>query len=67
MIEIQVNGTMREVEGGASVADLLRSLGLDGRTVVVERNRQILRRSEIGDVTLEAGDRLEVVQFVGGG
>jgi thiamine biosynthesis protein ThiS len=67
MIEIQVNGTTREVEGGASVADLLKSLGLDGRTVVVERNRQILRRSEIEDVTLEAGDRLEVVQFVGGG
>lgn len=67
MIEILVNGTTREVEGGATVGDLLRSLGLDGRTVVVERNREILRRTEIDEVRLGAGDRLELVHFVGGG
>ncbi|MDX1579144.1 MAG: sulfur carrier protein ThiS [Gemmatimonadota bacterium] len=52
---------------GTSVAGLLRELGLDGRTVVVELNRQIVRRTEIDEVALEGGDRVELVHFVGGG
>ena len=52
---------------GMTVADLLRDLELDGRLVVVEVNRQIVRRNEIEDVALRAGDRVEIVHFVGGG
>ena len=52
---------------GTSVAGLLRQLGLDGRTVVVELNRQIIRRTEIEQLVLESGDRIELVHFVGGG
>ena len=66
-IQIHVNGEGRSVAGGTSVAALLRQLGLDGRTVVVELNRQIIRRTEIEDVVLESGDRVELVHFVGGG
>ena len=66
-IRIQVNGEGRRVADGTSVAALLRELGLDGRTVVVELNRQIVRRTEIDHVTLESGDRIELVHFVGGG
>ena len=64
---IEVNGQAREVTLGATVESLLRDLDLDGRTVVVELNRQIVRRNEIADTRLEAGDRVELVQFVGGG
>lgn len=66
-IEIHVNGQAHRVPGGASVADLLEQLEVDGRTVVVELNRQIVRRNERADVALEAGDRVELVRFVGGG
>ena len=66
-IQIQVNGRERDVPAGTSVARLLKDLGLDGRTLVVELNREIIRRPEIEAVRLEAGDRVELVHFVGGG
>lgn len=67
MVEIEVNGERRKIEDGRSVANLLEDLELDGRLVVVEVNRQIVRRNEIEDVALRAGDRVEIVHFVGGG
>lgn len=66
-IEIEVNGQPRRVPDGTSVAGLLEWLTVDRRTVVVELNRQILRRTELEDIRLESGDRVELVQFVGGG
>lgn len=66
-IEIQVNGDPRRVPSGTSVAGLLEALEVDRRAVVVELNRQIVRRNELSDLTLEAGDRVELVRFVGGG
>lgn len=66
-VQIEVNGAARSVPEGATVEALLRELGLDGRTVVVELNRQIVRRTELSDTRLEAGDRVELVHFVGGG
>lgn len=66
-IRIEVNGEPREVGGGSSVADLLERLEVDRRTVVVELNREIVRRNELDEVELEAGDRVELVRFVGGG
>lgn len=52
---------------GSTVAGLLEELGLDGRLVVVELNRQIVRRTEIDDIVLRDDDRVEIVHFVGGG
>ncbi|WP_425154243.1 sulfur carrier protein ThiS [Candidatus Palauibacter sp.] len=66
-IRIQVNGRERDVPAGTSVAVLLRDLGLDGRAIVVELNRQIVRPPEIESIRFEAGDRVELVHFVGGG
>jgi len=67
MLRIEINGEERAVADGHTVADLLRDLELDGRLVVVELNRQIIRRTEIEDVALRDGDRIEIVHFVGGG
>ena len=66
-IEIMVNGAPRRVPGPATAADLLRHLGLDPRTVVVELNRQIIRRPQLSDIALAEGDAVELVHFVGGG
>ena len=66
-IEIHVNGKPRRTRNGLTVAELLGELELDGRLVVVELNRQILRRGDHPEVQLEAGDRVELVNFVGGG
>ena len=66
-MHLEINGKSREVEAGRSVAGLLADLGLDPRLVVVELNREIIRRDEIENVALSDGDRLEIVHFVGGG
>ena len=66
-MRIEVNGSGREFPAGGSVRKLLTELGLDPRMVVVERNREIIRREELDDVLVADGDRYEIVQFVGGG
>lgn len=67
MIEITVNGDTRTTEAGHTVTSFLESLELHPGLVVVERNREILDRDRYGEVTVEEGDVLELVHFVGGG
>jgi thiamine biosynthesis protein ThiS len=66
-LTILVNGEPRRFPRLASAADLLGQLGLDPRTVVVEVNRQIVRRAQLSDTRLSDGDSVELVHFVGGG
>ena len=66
-ISITVNGENRAAQPGARVTDLLRELGLDGGRVAIERNLEILPRPRWTETAVEAGDRYEIVQFVGGG
>ena len=64
---ITVNGEDHMVPSPASLADLLRQLELDPRAVVVELNREIVRRPQLAETPLANGDTVEVVHFVGGG
>lgn len=67
-MKIQLNGKSHEVpDSVGNVEALLNHLGLSDRIIVVEKNRSILDRDGYGKVPLEEGDRLEIVQFVGGG
>ena len=66
-MQITLNGDTREIPDGLSVAELLAHLDLDERTIVVEHNREILRRPRYGEVALREGDEVELVHFVGGG
>ena len=66
-LQIVVNGDERRVPGPATLLDLLAHLGLDPRTVVVELNREIVRRPRLGETSLSQGDSIELVHFVGGG
>jgi thiazole synthase len=66
-IGIRVNGEERRVSVDLSVAEMVTSLGLDPAKVAVERNREIVPRSLLGEVRVEDGDQYEIVHFVGGG
>jgi thiamine biosynthesis protein ThiS len=67
-LALAVNGAERRVPKGWTLADLLSSLELDPRVIVVERNGIILRdRSSFASLALAADDALEIVHFVGGG
>ncbi len=65
-MRVSINGQEREVEA-RDIAALVIELDLDPRKVAVELNMAIVPRSLHGVTPLSEGDRLEVVQFVGGG
>lgn len=66
-ITITLNGEERGVPGGMTLSDLLAHLELNEALVVIERNREIVRRERYRDVAVSAGDTIELVHFVGGG
>jgi thiazole synthase len=66
-ISLTLNGDPRQFRAGATVADLVRDIGLDPAKVAVERNLEIVPRSTLENVHLADGDVLEIVHFVGGG
>lgn len=65
-MDVVINGEHRRVSSG-TLLDLLNELELDPRAVVVEHNRKIVRRAGLGGVTVQEGDAIELVHFVGGG
>ena len=62
-----VNGEPAECRPGTTVAGLLATMDTAGKRVAVERNGEIVPRSQHATTVLEAGDRLEIVIAVGGG
>lgn len=66
-VTVTVNGEPRTAPAGLTLSGFLAHLGLDPRKVAVERNLAIAPRSAYDHITLEPGDRLEIVHFVGGG
>ena len=66
-LRITVNGESRTVAAGASIADLLQSLGVASPRIAVERNRDIVPKAEYAATALAEGDVFEVVELVGGG
>lgn len=66
-IQVQVNGERRELRAGMNVRELLDQLGLHPGRVAIEYNLEILPKAKWDETPVAAGDRFEIVQFVGGG
>lgn len=66
-LTLEINGEARSVPAMQNVAELLGFLGLAQDRIAVELNRRILRRADWGGTAVADGDRIEIVQFVGGG
>ena len=66
-MHLTINGEAKEFAASLSVDSLLAELGVDRRRVALERNLEIVPKSAYGETLLEDGDRIEIVQFVGGG
>lgn len=65
-LRIEVNGEARDT-AATTILGLVQELSLDPKKVAVERNLEIVPRSLHGETALAEGDRIELVQFVGGG
>jgi sulfur carrier protein len=67
VIALIINGEPREFEAAMKVAQLVERLGLAGRKIALERNGEIVPRSQFGEQSVVDGDRVEIVVAVGGG
>jgi sulfur carrier protein len=65
--QIQVNGNPRDVPCGTRVRELLELVGVGGRRVAVAVNRTVVPRSAYDTHPLAEGDRVEILEAVGGG
>jgi thiamine biosynthesis protein ThiS len=66
-LELVVNGEPRSVPAGASVDALVETLGLERRKIAIAVNRNVVPRSAFKTHFLDAGDRVEILEAVGGG
>ena len=67
MLNVTINGESRQFPKALRVQELIDELGLAGKRIAIERNGEIVPRSEFGARALVDGDRLEIVVAVGGG
>jgi thiamine biosynthesis protein ThiS len=67
VIEITLNGEQKEIAAGQSILDLVQSLNLPTARLAVEYNLKIVKRNNWSAQRLFPGDKVEIVQFVGGG
>jgi thiazole synthase len=66
-VTVTINGETRHLGGPVSVSLLLTGMGLDPVKIAVERNHEVVPRSLYDATTVGEGDKLEIVQFIGGG
>ncbi|HYA03830.1 MAG TPA: sulfur carrier protein ThiS [Syntrophobacteria bacterium] len=66
-MQITVNGEKRTYVESVTLARLLEVLGMNSKSVVVERNLQIVDRGRVESEMIQDGDTIEIIRFVGGG
>jgi thiamine biosynthesis protein ThiS len=66
-MKITINGELREIPDGLTVATLLQHLKMTADRVAIERNLDILPRAKWQETEVQPNDRYEIVHLVGGG
>lgn len=66
-MRIEVNGKPQDLNDGITVRDLLDQRGINPNVVACELNLTILKRAKLPETRLQEGDKLEIIQMIGGG
>ena len=66
-MKLMLNGQVRDVESGASLSDLLASVQMAEKLVLVELNGRAIPRPDFSATKLADADTIEIVRLVGGG
>lgn len=66
-MKLTINGKEQVFPDGLTISDLVEALSLHPKKVAVERNLEVVPKSLHAATQLADGDRIEIVQFVGGG
>ena len=66
-IKIQLNGKKHQIKLGYNLKDLLKTLKKDNNKVAIELNGEIADKKKYNKIFIEKNDKIEIVQFIGGG
>lgn len=66
-MKLIINGQERSFEVGINVSQLIEQLNIKSEKVAIERNLEIVPRANYSETQLSDGDKIEIVQFIGGG
>lgn len=66
-MQITINGKQTDAKEAVTITELLTDLKVDIEQIAVEHNLTIIPRSQFGNISVKAGDSIELVEFVGGG
>ncbi|MFD2168824.1 sulfur carrier protein ThiS [Tumebacillus lipolyticus] len=66
-MNLLINGQERVLEGVQTLADVVSHFGLNERIIIIEHNLNIVPRDLYAGTRVQAGDKIEIVHFVGGG
>jgi thiamine biosynthesis protein ThiS len=66
-VKLTINGETQDFADGLTISGLVEALGLHPKKVAIERNLEVVPKSLHAETRLSEGDRIEIVQFVGGG
>jgi len=65
--KIQLNGDPFEIKIGTNLNDLLNKLKIQKNKVAIEINGEIIEKKKYQNLVLNKNDKVEIVQFIGGG
>lgn len=63
---VQINGEAKDI-AGRNLLEYLKEAGYETEWVVIERNFEIIPKDQVGSITMQDGDEIEILRFVGGG
>ncbi len=66
-MQLMINGKPRELVEECCLLDFLEKQQVNPQLIAIEYNGDIVKRQHFDEIVLHEGDRLEIVQMVGGG
>ncbi|MFK8027212.1 MAG: sulfur carrier protein ThiS [Gammaproteobacteria bacterium] len=66
-MQIELNGENTQIDDQCSISEILRMQGLEGKRIAVEVNLEVIPRAQHVTFQLSSGDKVEIIQAVGGG
>ncbi len=66
-MQIELNGETTQIDDQCSISEIIRMQGLEGKRIAVEVNLEVIPRAQHLTFQLSSGDKVEIIQAVGGG
>ena len=66
-MQITLNGEVTALDDGTHLSQLIEQLGIEGKRIAIELNREIIPKSEHASYEIKNGDTIEIVHAIGGG